>query len=182
MATVAGSGRPPGDVGGEDRRHGRQDERGRSVNAPDAARQTYVASNVLRVRHQPSAVSSARRQMRRELAAEKLPEPLLDDVEVVVSELMGNAVRHARAIAGGVLLVGWRIVDDELTIRVTDGGSLKRIEPRESSPMADSGRGLHIVERLASSWGVTDHAGSLRTVWAILAVHERPVALRLVRP
>ena len=151
------------------------------MNAPDAARQSYVSSNVLRVRHQPSAVSAARRQVRSELQQEHLPEPLLDDVEVVLSELMGNAVRHARAIAGGVLLVGWRINEDELTLRVTDGGSVKRIEPRESSPMADSGRGLHIVERLATAWGVTDHAGSLRTVWAVLPVHERPVALRLVR-
>lgn len=151
------------------------------MNAHDAAPQAYVASNVLRVRHEPSAVSSARRQVRRELAAEHLPDPLLDDVEVVLSELMGNAVRHARPIAGGVLLVGWRIADDELTLRVTDGGSVKRIEPRESSPMSDSGRGLHIVERLVTAWGVTDHAGSLRTVWAVLPVHERPVTLRLVR-
>jgi serine/threonine-protein kinase RsbW len=140
-----------------------------------------VSSNVIRVRHEAAAVSGARRQVRGELSGEHLPELLLDDVEVVLSELMGNAVRHARPIAGGVLLVGWRISDDELTIRVTDGGSIRRIEPRESSPMADSGRGLHIVERLASAWGVTDHAGSLRTVWAVLPIHERPVALRLVR-
>jgi serine/threonine-protein kinase RsbW len=178
---VAVSGGPPDDADVNSREAG-EDERGRSVNAPGAAARSYVSSNVVRVRHEPSAVSAARRQVRRELAAENLPGPLLDDVEVVLSELMGNAVRHARAIAGGVLLVGWRIVDEELTIRVTDGGSVKRIEPRDSSPMADSGRGLHIVERLASSWGVTDHAGSLRTVWAILAVHERPVTLRLVRP
>ena len=151
------------------------------MNAPDAAAQSYVASNVLRVRHEPAAVSAARRGVRRELEAEHLPAPLLDDVEVVLSELMGNAVRHARPIAGGVLLVGWRIADDELTVRVTDGGSLKRVEPREQSPLSDSGRGLHIVERLVSAWGVTDHAGSLRTVWAVLPVHERPVTLRLVR-
>lgn len=181
MAEVAGDGTPPDDAGGHDHRHGRQDERGRSVNAADAAPQAYVSSNVLRVRHEPSAVSSARRQVRRELAAEDLPGPLLDDVEVVLSELMGNAVRHARPIAGGVLLVGWRIADDELTLRITDGGSVKRVEPREASPMADSGRGLQIVERLVSAWGVTDHAGSLRTVWAVLPVHERPVTLRLVR-
>ena len=165
-----------------ERRHGGRDERGRSVNAPDSAAPTYVSSNVLRVRHEPAAVGAARRQVRRELAKQNLPEPLLDDVEVVLSELMGNAVRHARPIAGGVLLIGWRIADDELTIRVTDGGSVKRIEPRDSSPMADSGRGLLIVDQLARAWGVTDHAGSLRTVWAVLPVHERPVALRLVRP
>lgn len=151
------------------------------MNAPDAAARTYVSSNVLRVRHEAAAVSAARRRVRRELADEPLPEPLLDDVEVVLSELMGNAVRHARPIAGGVLLVGWRMADDELTIRVTDGGSGQRIEPREASPLSDSGRGLHIVERLVTAWGVTDHAGSLRTVWAVLPVHDRPVALRLVR-
>jgi len=178
MAHVAGNGGPPDD----DSRDAGHDERGRSVNAPDAAARTLVSSNVLRVRHQPAAVSAARRQVRRELAEEHLPELLLDDVEVVLSELMGNAVRHARPIAGGVLLVGWRIADEELTLRVTDGGSVKRIEPRDSSPMADSGRGLHIVERLASTWGVTEHAGSLRTVWAVLPLHERPVTLRLVRP
>ncbi|MGZ4602480.1 MAG: ATP-binding protein [Kineosporiaceae bacterium] len=152
------------------------------MNAPDSAARTYVSSNVLRMRHEPAAVGAARRQVRRELTRENLPEPLLDDVEVVLSELMGNAVRHARPIAGGVLLVGWRLAHDELTIRVTDGGSMKRVEPRDSSPMADSGRGLLIVEQLASAWGVTEHAGSLRTVWAALPVHERPVALRLVRP
>jgi serine/threonine-protein kinase RsbW len=178
---MAAQTRPPDDAGGADRPPDSPDERGRSVNARDAARQSYVSSNVLRVRHEASAVSAARRQVRRELEQEQLPTLLLDDVEVVLSELMGNAVRHARPIAGGVLLVGWRIADDELTIRITDGGSVKRIEPRESSPMADSGRGLHIVERLASAWGVTDHAGSLRTVWAVLPVHERPVTLRLVR-
>ncbi len=86
-----------------------------------------------------------------------------------------------RSVALAVVLVGWRIADDELTLRVTDGGSMKRIEPREASPMSDSGRGLRIVERLVRAWGVTDHAGSLRTVWAILPVHERPVTLRLVR-
>ena len=34
--------------------------------------------------------------------------------------------------------------------------------------MADSGRGLHIIETLATSWGVVEHAGGLRTVWAAL--------------
>src|SRR6185503_2191500 len=77
MAHVAGNGEPPDD-GDETRRKAGQGERGRSVNAPDAAARSYVSSNVLRVRHQPSAVSAARRQVRRELSEENLPEPLLD--------------------------------------------------------------------------------------------------------
>ncbi len=153
------------------------------MNAPRAADRpsASAAANVVRLRHEPVAVGTARRRVRAELADAGVPEPVLDDVEVVLSELMGNSVRHARPIAGGVLLVGWRVADGEVSVRVTDGGSPKRIAPRESSPMADSGRGLHIVERLARAWGVTEHAGALRTVWAVLPLEERPPTLRLVR-
>jgi anti-sigma regulatory factor (Ser/Thr protein kinase) len=109
-----------------------------------------------------------------------LADTVLDDVEVVVSELLGNSVRHARPIAGGVLLLHWQLTDDELTIRVTDGGGGRGVVPRDSDPMSDSGRGLHIVERLSMVWGVTDHAGGLRSVWAVLPTHGRPRPLRLV--
>ncbi len=151
------------------------------MNAPRTAEHSSASANVVRLRHEPVAVGMARRRVRSELAEVGVPDPVLDDVEVVVSELMGNSVRHARAIAGGVLLVGWRVADGEVSLRVTDGGSSRRIEPREPSAMADSGRGLHIVERLCRAWGVTEHAGALRTVWAVLSLDERPPTLRLVR-
>ncbi len=145
-------------------------------------RRRSTPSSVLRLPCSAVAVGTARRRVRRELAAASVPPAVLDDVEVVVSELLGNAVRHARPIAGGVLLLGWRIEDGELTVRVTDGGSGRHVEPREAGPMADSGRGLHIIETLASSWGVVEHAGGLRTVWAALALPStlRP-DLRIVR-
>ena len=151
------------------------------MNAPGSAEQAAASANVIRLRHEPMAVGVARRRVCAELSEAGVPPPVLDDLEVVLSELMGNSVRHARPIAGGVLLVGWRVANGEVSVRVTDGGSPSRIEPRESSPMADSGRGLQIVERLSRAWGVTEHAGALRTVWAVLSLHERPPALRLVR-
>ncbi len=151
------------------------------MNAPRTAQQSVVSANVVRLRHEPVSVGVGRRRVRAELAEVGLPDALLDDVQVVLSELMGNSVRHARPIAGGVVLVGWRVADGEVSVRVTDGGSLQRIAPREPSPMSDSGRGLHIVERLCRAWGVTEHAGALRTVWAVLSLDERPPALRLVR-
>jgi anti-sigma regulatory factor (Ser/Thr protein kinase) len=120
--------------------------------------------------------------VRRELADAGSPPSVLDDVEMVASELLGNAVRHARSIAGGVLLLGWRIEDGEITVRVTDGGSGRTVEPRETGPMADSGRGLHMIETLASSWGVVEHAGGLRTVWAAVPLPTTPrPGLRIVR-
>jgi anti-sigma regulatory factor (Ser/Thr protein kinase) len=118
--------------------------------------------------------------MRHELAAVGLPEMVLDDVEVVVSELLGNSVRHAAPVAGGVVLLAWRVAGDEIVIRVTDGGGGRGVTPRHAGPMADSGRGLHIVERLARVWGVSEHAGGLRSVWVAMSLAEPSRALRLV--
>ncbi len=139
-------------------------------------------SSVLRLKFSAVAVGTARRRIRGELADAGVAPPVLDDVEVVASELLGNAVRHARAIAGGVLLLGWRIEDGEVTVRVTDGGSGRTVERREAGLLSDSGRGLHIIEKLASSWGVVDHAGGLRTVWAAVPLPRTPrPGLRVVR-
>lgn len=137
-------------------------------------------SGVLRLQHSAVAVPTARRQMRHELAAVGLPEMVLDDVEVVVSELLGNSVRHAAPVAGGVVLLAWRVAGDEIVIRVTDGGGGRGVTPRHAGPMADSGRGLHIVERLARVWGVSEHAGGLRSVWVAMSLAEPSRALRLV--
>jgi anti-sigma regulatory factor (Ser/Thr protein kinase) len=127
-----------------------------------------VLSSVVRLSWSAAAVGAARHRVVRELADAGVPAPVLEDIEVVAAELLGNAVRHARAMAGGVLLLGWRIEDGEVTVRVTDGGSGYPVEPRDAGPMAVSGRGLHIVESLAASWGVVEHVGGLRTVWAAL--------------
>jgi anti-sigma regulatory factor (Ser/Thr protein kinase) len=126
------------------------------------------------------AVPTARRQIRRELSTVGITESVLDDLEVIVSELLGNSVRHAAPIAGGVVLLAWRIADDEIVIRVTDGGGGRGVTPRHAGPMSDSGRGLQIVERLTRVWGVSEHAGGLRSVWAAMSLIEPSRALRLV--
>jgi len=155
--------------------------RGGTLNVSDAVQRRPGRFETLRLSHTAVAVSSARRQVRDELSAYEIPDPVLDDVEVVISELLGNSVRHARPIAGGVLLLAWRVDHDEVMIRVTDGGGGRGVEPRDTGPMADSGRGLHIIERLTRAWGVTEHAGGLRTVWAAIPLTARPPRpLRLV--
>jgi serine/threonine-protein kinase RsbW len=137
-------------------------------------------SGVLRLRHTPVAASSARRQVRQDLTTLEIPHTVCDDVEVVVSELLGNSVRHARPIAGGVVLLYWQVNSDEVLVRVTDGGGGRGVEPRRPDPLAVSGRGLQIVERLARVWGVSEHAGGLRSVWASVPLCGSPRALRLV--
>lgn len=127
-----------------------------------------TSSDLLRLPHTASSVGVARRQIRHDLAAQGLHRELLDDVEVVVSELLGNAVRHARALAGGALLVGWHSDGREIEVEVTDGGSPGRVQPRGVALLEESGRGLRIVDGLAAQWGVTDHRDGSRTVWALI--------------
>ncbi len=153
------------------------------LRATEPARQAdgAAASHVIRLRHTPMEVGVARRRMRSELAVAGVAPPLLDDVEVVVSELLGNAVLHANPIGGGMLVASWLLEDATLTVRVTDGGSLHRVEPVDGTPLAESGRGLRIVDRLAADWGVIDHSGGTRTVWASFPTGARKRGLRLVR-
>ena len=78
-------------------------------------------AHLLRLPHNAAAAREARHRIRSEIAAQGVAAPLLDDVEVVISELLGNAVRHAHPIGDGVLLAGWRIEGGMVMVRVTDG-------------------------------------------------------------
>lgn len=163
-------------------------------------------SSSMALPHGPACVGTARRRLRRELCARAVPDPVVDDAVLILSELLSNACRHARPLAplldldraaagsaetGGVL-VCWRVHDDGLlTLEVTDGGAVTR--PRSARPSLTSrgGRGLSIVGRLAVDWGVRDAPGEV-TVWAVLRVRARharhggpavrPVAAAVDRP
>jgi len=88
---------------------------------------------------------------------------LLDDVQLLVSELVTNAVVHA----GSEAQVAVRLLPDALRIEVVDRGGDAPL-PSEvrppSSPGAESGRGLFLVESLATTWGVERIEGG-KSVW-----------------
>jgi anti-sigma regulatory factor (Ser/Thr protein kinase) len=95
---------------------------------------------------------------------------LAADAGLVVSELVTNSVCHADVGPEETIGVDLLLFDDRLRIVVADSGSeqLPRLEqPGEWSP---SGRGLRVVEAVATSWGVArDGAGETR-VWCELPV------------
>jgi anti-sigma regulatory factor (Ser/Thr protein kinase) len=84
--------------------------------------------------------------------------PTLDDVVLVVSELVTNAVRHGR---GDIEL---QIDFDGARVRgnVRDEGKGFAENARTQAAGQVGGNGLHIVEQVASGWGV--HQASAR-VW-----------------
>lgn len=120
------------------------------------------------VPHHATGARLARHRLADELA-DVVPPALLADLVAVLAELVGNAVRHADPLPGGVVRVAWRLrfSGDGQTaqLRVTDGGSASSPLIRPSDPDSADGRGLHIVSGLASRWGV-ERDGLGQSVWA----------------
>jgi anti-sigma regulatory factor (Ser/Thr protein kinase) len=85
---------------------------------------------------------------------------LLDDAQLVVSELATNAIVHARS----VFWVEARTHSSSLRLSVRDA-SPDVPTACQAVPLAPSGRGLDLVAALATSWGV-DLTADGKTVWA----------------
>ena len=84
---------------------------------------------------------------------------VLDTVTLLVSELVTNSVVHAGSEAEVAVLLR----PDALRIEVSDTGAALP-DRREAADDATSGRGLAIVDQLASAWGVEVTATG-KTVW-----------------
>ncbi|WP_240434984.1 SpoIIE family protein phosphatase [Streptomyces sp. YIM 130001] len=115
-------------------------------------------------------------------------ESLADDADVVVSELVTNAVVHAGTpvdlvcrIAPCAAQEAAGVPDDApaLVVEVTDHHPARPVHDAHGGQRADReaefGRGLQLVATLCESWGVTYRTGS-KTVWARLPVHAPPAA------
>ena len=94
---------------------------------------------------------------------------IVADCRLVLSELIGNAVRHARPLADGTVDVGWGCTDHEIAFSVTDGGSPSHPHVIDAEPDALGGRGLTIVEALSRRWWI-ERTALQTTVHAVLAL------------
>lgn len=106
-----------------------------------------------------------------------------DDVAVVVSELLTNALHHAvpqaRSAAGtppsrwpvrlGLVQPGHFVL-----CAVTDP-SPRLPEVKDPDYLAESGRGLHVISALSDRWGCTAPTEAGKVVWALFSVRlDRP--------
>jgi anti-sigma regulatory factor (Ser/Thr protein kinase) len=97
----------------------------------------------------------------------QVADQVLDDAQLLVSELVTNSVRHARLAAGATVRVSVEICDGFVRLEVEDPGDVAvgAVAPdREHG----GGFGLFLVEALAQRWG-SKHEGST-CVWAELAI------------
>ncbi|MGI8695375.1 MAG: ATP-binding protein [Mycobacteriales bacterium] len=118
------------------------------------------------VAHAPRSAAVVRRAVAADLGA-VISQDLLDDVLLAASELIANAARHGTALPGETMLVEWSCRQASVDVRVTDGGGEQRPRLRRGDHAATGGRGLAIVDALATTWGV-ERADGTTTVWARL--------------
>jgi anti-sigma regulatory factor (Ser/Thr protein kinase) len=119
--------------------------------------------------NRPESVTQARRFARS--LVDDDPVEIADAVELMVSELATNAVRHAATH------FTVRVDRDGLNLRVavTDEGP-GHPELRSPAPVEPTGRGLQIVRALSDDWGVTAlDNGQGKTVWFTLDTEPRQV-------
>ncbi len=83
---------------------------------------------------------------------------LCETVELLVSEVVTNAVGHAHS--GGQMVMAE--VPTGLRVEVSDKGA-GEVAPRNAGPEDVTGRGMAIVAALATRWGV--HEGSPDAAW-----------------
>jgi len=89
--------------------------------------------------------------------------PSRDHADLIVTELVTNAVRHG---APPVTLSLDCAEGDGVMISVTDTDP-RAPELRDVPPDALGGRGVLLVDQLSKAWGVRTHAGG-KTVWTQL--------------
>jgi anti-sigma regulatory factor (Ser/Thr protein kinase) len=105
----------------------------------------------------PESASAVRRFVANALP----PNAPVEDVVLLASELASNAVRHARTS------YTVRLVTDDRVIRLEVSDESRIIPTLED--LADSHRGLRIVDRLSEMWGVQPTEDG-KTVWANIAM------------
>ncbi|MET9444263.1 ATP-binding protein [Streptomyces sp. NPDC006610] len=144
----------------------------------DPAAVSSAASCALPARYE--AVREARRFTRRTLDQWEVGERF-DDVCLVVSELVTNALRHALPDAGPLTpaheppvrlhLLRWT---ERLVCAVRDPSNDSPVARDAEDFSAESGRGLFLVDSFCDSWGWNPLAGTLsgKVVWAMFRLEK----------
>ena len=116
----------------------------------------------------PAAATTARTEVTRRLS-QRVTVGALDDVRLLLTELITNALRHSDVAPGDEIEVKAEVADGAIRIEVSDPGRNGPVAPRE--PGANGGGfGLYLVERLTNRWGVEREDGT--TVWAEVPVRD----------
>lgn len=124
-----------------------------------------AAGDLLLLAH-PSSVATARKLVR-DVLTQARREDLVETAQLLVSELVTNALVHA----GTPINLHASVGDDGLRVEVTDG-STQAPAPRHYATMARTGRGLQLLQQLVDRWGTLARPDG-KTVWFELDSGDR---------
>lgn len=121
-------------------------------------------SHELELEGLPVSVAGARGFVTDVLTEHDLPS-LVDDVQLVVSELATNALVHARTSFTVKLRTA---LGPAVVLEVRDGS---RTGPKllASASLDITGRGVAIVNALSQAWGIDEFKGGGKSVWAVFS-------------
>lgn len=124
---------------------------------------------------QPENVRTARKFVARTLGASH---SCTDTAVLLASELIANSLRHSRSGNGGHITIHLIAVPGGIRIEVADQGGAStpvlgfaRSREPDLAELAENGRGLELVDALASRWGCGNDATGTVT-WFELALPE----------
>ncbi|MFJ9753124.1 ATP-binding protein [Streptomyces chartreusis] len=160
----------------------RTDKNGKAADATPYARSVYRADLVRLVRarrkvgewsgildHGSHSVSYARRSAQQVLTSWQIRGDSADAVILVVSELVTNAVKYAQPPL--IVRLRHERTSHQVWVGVCDGGPVPYDAVKTSQCDHDEhGRGLAIIETLASAWGTLTHSDGHITRWANLSI------------
>jgi Histidine kinase-like ATPase domain len=105
-----------------------------------------------------------------------------DDIVIVVSELLTNALLHALPVAGSSaawpIQLGLLQPGDCVMCAVTDPSRAAPV-PRKPGYSGETSRGLHIVAALSDQWGYIISAENGKVIWALFSLRR---SVRPLRP
>lgn len=112
--------------------------------------------------------SKQARVLAREVCDQWELDDLLEDAQLIATELVENALTHTNAAPA----LRFELRRGILSIAVTDD-SPTRPAVTAAEPERDSGRGLHLLATLARTWGANPTLAGGKVVWAVLPTRTR---------
>lgn len=91
-----------------------------------------------------------------------LPEELVADLKLALTEAVSNSVRHAYADGGGFVSIAYELRGDALAVEVVDDGKgfdPERPPPLEGEELTEGGLGISIIRTIADEFELQSRPG-----------------------
>ncbi|MGH2735477.1 MAG: ATP-binding protein [Actinomycetota bacterium] len=130
---------------------------------------------MLKVSLRPDATAPGRARRHISGIAGELPDEVVQELKLLVTELVTNSVRHATFDSGeSVILQVVRSAPGRIVVSVRDPGGRTLPQRSEVDLERPGGRGLLMVDLMADRWGV--ESGSETCVWFELVLDDARVS------